>query len=224
MIHHLLGGVGSGARLRVGRVALAIARGERRADDAGGNRNHSHHSAVVQAHSAPRFTGSSSWGPFNNIRVDPAAPLTGTIMTNRDDHFRRLERMYLGAPANEYFKPDITIGEGTAEVTLAVRPDFFHAAHAVHGSVYFKVLDDATFFAASSLVRDVFVLTASFNLYFLRPISSGTMTARGVIVSRSARQLIGEGVIVDDNGKEIARGTGTFMPGRAKLDESLGYR
>src|SRR4051812_15429036 len=145
-------------------------------------------------------------------------------MSNRNEHHRRLERMYLSAPANEYFRPEIRIDEGRAEVRLAVRPDFFHAASAVHGSVYFKLLDDATFFAASSLVDDVFVLTASFNIYFLRPISSGTMTARGTIVSRTNRLIIGEGVLVDDDAREIARGTGTFMPSRVALDERLGYR
>src|SRR3982750_3756935 len=145
-------------------------------------------------------------------------------MPNRDEHSRRLERMYLAAPANEYFRPEIQIGEATAEVRLTVRPDFFHAASAVHGSVYFKLLDDATFFAASSLVEDVFVLTASFNIYFLRPISAGVMTARGTIVSRSTRLLIGEGVLVDGDGKEIARGSGTFMPSRVALDERVGYR
>ena len=145
-------------------------------------------------------------------------------MANREDHHRRLERMYLSAPANEYFRPEIRIGEGRAEVRLVVRPDFFHAASAVHGSVYFKLLDDATFFAASSLLDDVFVLTASFNIYFLRPISAGTMTARGMIVSRSTRLLIGEGVLVDDEAREIARGSGTFMPSRVPLDEKLGYR
>jgi uncharacterized protein (TIGR00369 family) len=145
-------------------------------------------------------------------------------MSNRDEHYRRLERMYLAAPANEYFRPEIQIAEGTAEVRLTVRPDFFHAASAVHGSVYFKLLDDATFFAASSLVDDVFVLTASFTIYFLRPISAGVMTARGTIVSRSTRLLIGEGVLVDGDGKEIARGSGTFMPSRVALDERVGYR
>jgi uncharacterized protein (TIGR00369 family) len=145
-------------------------------------------------------------------------------MSNRDEHHRRLERMYLSAPANEYFKPEIRIEEGRAEVRLAVRPDFFHAASAVHGSVYFKLLDDATFFAASSLVDDVFVLTASFNIYFLRPISSGTMIARGTVVSRTNRLLIGEGVLVDSDDREIARGSGTFMPSRVSLDERLGYR
>lgn len=145
-------------------------------------------------------------------------------MSNRDDHYRRLERMYHSAPANEYFRPEMHIGEGTAEVHLTVRPDFFHAASAVHGSVYFKLLDDATFFAASSLVDDVFVLTASFNIYFLRPIADGVMTARGTIVSKSTRLLIGEGVLVDGESREIARGSGTFMPSRVPLDERLGYK
>src|SRR5215213_9850936 len=145
-------------------------------------------------------------------------------MSNRDEHHRRLERMYAAAPANEYFRPEIRIDDGTAEVRLTVRPDFFHAASAVHGSVYFKVLDDATFFAASSLVDDVFVLTTSFNIYFLRPISAGVMTARGTVVSRSSRLLIGEGVLIDSDGKEIARGSGTFMPSRVPLDDRVGYR
>jgi len=143
---------------------------------------------------------------------------------SRDEHHRRLERMYRSAPTNEYFRPEIEIGDGTAEVQLVVRPDFFHAASAVHGSVYFKLLDDATFFAASSLVDDVFVLTTSFTIYFLRPVSGGEMRARGRVVNRSTRLIIGEGVIVDSDDKEVARGTGTFMPSRVPLDERLGYR
>ena len=145
-------------------------------------------------------------------------------MTNRDEHYRRLERMYRSAPTNAYFRPEIRIEEGKAEVELSVRPDFFHAASAVHGSIYFKVLDDATFFAASSLVYDVFVLTTSFTLYFLRPVSAGVMTARGRVVSRSSRLLIGVGVIVDSVGRVVGRGSGTFMPSRVPLDERLGYR
>lgn len=145
-------------------------------------------------------------------------------MSKRDEHYRRLERLYRAAPANAYFQPEIHIEDGRAEVRLTVRPDFHHAANAVHGSVYFKLLDDATFFAASSLVDDVFVLTASFTLYLLRPISEGTMIARGTVVSRSTRLLIGEGVIVDSDNRELARGSGTFMPSRIPLDEKLGYQ
>lgn len=140
-----------------------------------------------------------------------------------ESHYRKLERMYMGAPVNEYFRPTISITEGEAEVRVAVRREFFHAAHAVHGSVYFKALDDATFFAANSLVTDVFVLTASFNIYLLRPISEGTLIARGRVVNRSKRLLIAEGVVVDERGKDIARGSGTFLPSTSALSEDIGY-
>jgi acyl-coenzyme A thioesterase PaaI-like protein len=50
------------------------------------------------------------------------------------------------------------------------------------------------------------------------------MTATGKVVSRSTRLIIGEGIITDDDGREVARGSGTFMPGKARLDERLGYR
>ncbi len=140
------------------------------------------------------------------------------------EHYRKLERMYLAAPTNQYYRPEIHIDDGVAEVRIAVRPDFFHAAHAVHGSAYFKALDDATFFAASSLVDDVFVLTSTFHITLLRPISEGTMIASGRVVHRSRRLLIADGVIVDDRGKEIARGTGTFFPSAIRLSEDLGYK
>ena len=141
-----------------------------------------------------------------------------------ESHYRKLERMYLGAPVNEYFRPTIRISEGEAEVRIPVRTEFFHAAHAVHGSVYFKALDDATFFAANSLVTDVFVLTASFNLYLLRPISEGTLVARGRVVNRSKRVIIAEGVVVDDRDREIARGSGSFLPSTIQLTSDIGFR
>lgn len=38
-------------------------------------------------------------------------------------------------------------GDGEAEVSIEVGRELFHASGAVHGSVYFKLLDDAAFFA-----------------------------------------------------------------------------
>jgi uncharacterized protein (TIGR00369 family) len=105
-----------------------------------------------------------------------------------------------------------------------VREDFHHAAHAIHGAVYFKALDDATFFAVQSVVTDFFVVTSSFQLYFLRPVSRGHLLARGQVVSRSKRLYIAEGVLFDSRGKEVARGSGTFMPSSSELGPELGYR
>ena len=141
------------------------------------------------------------------------------------EHFRRLERMYAAAPINQFFAPRLHIPEaGVAELRMTVRPDFHHAANAAHGAVYFKALDDATFFAANSVVEDVFVLTVSFNLYLTRPVSDGAIVARGRVVSRSQRLYLAEGVLEDERGREIARGSGAFMPSTIALTEKIGYR
>ena len=141
------------------------------------------------------------------------------------EHFRRLERMYATAPINEFFAPRLRIPEpGVAELRMVIRPDFHHAAHAAHGAVYFKALDDATFFAANSIVEDVFVLTVSFNLYLTRPVTEGEVIARGRVVSRSKRLYLADGTLEDSRGREIARGSGAFMPSTVALSTDIGYR
>lgn len=139
------------------------------------------------------------------------------------DHYRKLENAYLGARINEFYRPTISVADGKATIEVEVRPDFWHIASAVHGSVYFKMLDDAAFFAASSLVEDVFVLTASFNLYLTRPVVDGVIRSEGRVVSRSRRLIIAEAELFDDQGREIARGSGSFMPSRVPLTPDIGY-
>jgi uncharacterized protein (TIGR00369 family) len=140
-----------------------------------------------------------------------------------DLHHRALERMYLGAPINAYFQPRIAVGDGVAEIALEARPDLHHAAHAVHGSVYFKLLDDSAFFAAQSLVTESFVVTTSFHLDLLRPVVGGTLTARGRVVHRSTRILMADSELVDGEGRVLARGGGLFLPSRVALGPGIGY-
>ena len=142
---------------------------------------------------------------------------------NAEEHHRRLERMYASAPVNNYFAPSMHVSEGRADVTIKVRPDFFHAAHAVHGVLYFKLLDDAAFFAVNSLVRDVFVLTVSFNIYMTRPVAVGELKAIGRVIHRSQRLFIAESELVNDDGQEVARGSGVFMRSTIALSSELGY-
>ena len=140
-----------------------------------------------------------------------------------EEHFRKLERMYASAPVNEYYAPRIRVSQGRAEVILPVRQSFFHAAGAAHGSVYFKALDDASFFAVNSLVKDVFVLTVSFNVYLIRPISDGEMKATGQVVHRSRRLFLADAELVDSKGRKIGRGSGAFMRSTVPLSPDIGY-
>lgn len=131
--------------------------------------------------------------------------------------------MYHAAPVNQFFRPMLKVDEGRAEVEIPVREEFFHAAAAVHGSVYFKALDDAAFFAVNSLVTDVFVLTVSFNLYLTRPVSEGVLRARASVVHRSKQMFIADAELFDQHARQIARGSGSFMRSQIALTPEIGY-
>ncbi len=142
---------------------------------------------------------------------------------DKELHYRALEKMYLAAPINRIYEPKIKISKERAEIEMAVEEKYFHGAGAVHGSVYFKLLDDAAYFAVNSLVNDHFVVTVSFTIYFIRPISSGIMRAIGKVVSKGKSQMVAESVVYDGRGKEIGRGSGIFVKSKVTLDEKLGY-
>lgn len=144
-------------------------------------------------------------------------------MPSNQDHFAALEQMYRGAPINEYFEPSIEVREGEATVTMEVAEKYFHAASAVHGSVYFKMLDDAAFFAAASLEAERMVLTASFTTYLTRPVTGGCLRAEGRVVNQTRTQFIVEAVVYDGQDREVGRGNGVFVRGKLLLEQIPGY-
>lgn len=142
---------------------------------------------------------------------------------NKDPHFTALENMYLAAPINGFFRPKIEVSDSRSTIEIEVSERLFHAAGAVHGSVYFKLLDDAAFFAVNSLEREVFVLTTSFTTYITRPLSSGTLRSVGRVVNRNKSQFIAEAIAYDSEGREVGRGSGIFVRGKSPLRGIRGY-
>ena len=138
-------------------------------------------------------------------------------------HYRKLENMYHNHPLNNFYNAKLSISENNSEIILPIQDTFHHAASAVHGSVYWKLLDDSAFFAVNSIVKDVFVLTASFTIYLLSPISSGTLIAKGKLVSSTKSQFIAESVLVNDLGEQLARGSGVYIRSKLKLAAKMGY-
>ena len=141
------------------------------------------------------------------------------------EHFRALERLYKHAPINDLFQSELEIVEGgVARIHFEVDQRYYHAAGAVHGTAYFKMLDDAAFYASNSLVSDRFVLTTAFNLLFTSPLKSGKVTAEGRWVSGKRRVFVADSRLIDSEGEEIARGTGTFMRSHIPLATLPGYK
>ncbi len=143
---------------------------------------------------------------------------------DRIEHYQKLENMMHTAPFMQLTEARVKISEAEAEITMPVKETFFHAAGALHGSLYFMALDNAAYFAVSSLVRDVFILTTSFTTYLTRPVSSGQLRALGKVVNRGRTQYIAESILYDGNDKEIARANGIFARSKIPLSADIGYQ
>ncbi|WP_315762044.1 PaaI family thioesterase [Sphingomonas sp. Y38-1Y] len=139
-------------------------------------------------------------------------------------HFRALESLYAAAPINQLFESKLEITDpGVARIRFTIDHRYFHAGGAAHGTSYFKLLDDAAFYAVNSLVTDRFVLTTQFNLLFTRPLGEGDVVAEGRWISGRRRVFVADARLIDAEGEEAARGTGTFMRSRIALASLPGY-
>jgi uncharacterized protein (TIGR00369 family) len=164
-------------------------------------------------------------------RIAPHA-LTGRIQAGiqeynkrqRAAHCRKLGSMYLAAPCNEYYEPGIRISEGEAEVVIPVQDKFLDAAGSVHGSVIHRAMNDAALFAANSIVPKKLMLSTGFNIQFTNTIAEGELIARGRVIGISEDHCLAEAVVLDSEGKELGRGTGTFVKTEIPLSSDMGYK
>ena len=151
-------------------------------------------------------------------------PPEAESVAGAEAHFRALERLYRQAPVNRLFESELEIvTEGFARIRFEVAETLFHAAGAAHGTLYFKMMDDAAFYACNSLVSDRFLLTTAFNLLFTRPLRAGRVIAEGRWASGRRRVFVGEARLIDSDGELAASGTGTFMRSHIPLATLPGY-
>ena len=156
---------------------------------------------------------------MSSTGTPPEAKLAGAAL-----HWRALERLYKAAPVNHLFTSSLEIiGEGRSRISFEIDESVFHAAGAAHGTIFFKMLDDAAFYAANTIVTDRFLLTTAFNLNLIKPIHAGRVVSEGRWVSGRRRVLVAEARLIDDEGDEVGRGTGTFMRSRIPLSGLPGY-
>jgi len=142
------------------------------------------------------------------------------------EHFLKLQNMYAVANVNTAFyeTTECNIELEKATISLIISDKYFHALGAIHGSVYFKLLDDSAFLAVNSIVTDVFLLTTSFNTNIIRPANRGKITAIGKVRYKSKNTFVSESTLYNEAGKEIALGTGNFVKSKIALSPDIGYK
>jgi len=141
----------------------------------------------------------------------------------RAAHCRKLESMYLNAPCNGHYEPGIRVSEGEAEVVIPIRGDLLDAAGSVHASVLHGAMNDAALFAANSIVPRKLMRSAGFNILFTGSMAAGRIIARGRVIGIPEDHYLTEVVVQDGEGRELGRGTGTFLATEIPLSPDIGY-
>jgi uncharacterized protein (TIGR00369 family) len=145
---------------------------------------------------------------------------------SKADHFRKLETLFHFAPLNqEIFKgSELEVEDEQATLKLGIGRQYFHAAEAMHGAIYFKLLDDSAYFAAASVEPTYFLLTKSYTIHFRRPVMEDQLTAIGKVIEVNKKEILASSAIFNSEGKLVANGEGIFVRGAKRLDELEGFK
>ena len=78
------------------------------------------------------------------------------------------------------------------------------------------------FWSVNSVVTDYFCLTTSFNIHLIKPASTGKLLAKGNLKFKSKNIFHAESSLYNEDGIEIAFGTGSFCKSKITLDSKIG--
>lgn len=99
--------------------------------------------------------------------------------------------------------------EGNVVIELPIEDYHLNGISTVHGGVYATMIDNIIGATITSLVK-LPSTTINLNIQYLSPTNKGVLTARANILHLGYRIVTGEGIITDETGNVIAKGTGTF--------------
>jgi uncharacterized protein (TIGR00369 family) len=101
---------------------------------------------------------------------------------------------------------------GVRRVALTLEPRHMSRAKRVHGGVLFTLLDSALGGAVvSALPEGKGCATLELKINYFRPIQHGRVVAEGRLINRTRHTAYAEGEVVNDEGKVLAKASGTFF-------------
>jgi uncharacterized protein (TIGR00369 family) len=152
-----------------------------------------------------------------------STPVTRVTPAPSPAHLTLMQNMYEKAPINGLFNKHDLVYDEEGNTTLYFTPEdgHCHTMMSLHGAGYFKLLDDAAFFAAQARDQDHFIFTVSFNTYLVRPVLPGTpLRAKGKVVNSSKSLIIAEARLEEEaTGKLVASASGTFQKSQHLLSK-----
>jgi uncharacterized protein (TIGR00369 family) len=125
---------------------------------------------------------------------------------------------FIDVPLHEFMGFDaskVTITEqGCAEIRIPITEKLLNASGAVHGGVYYFLVELGASVAFSSAHEDTFYVTSDINVSVLRPAFTGTLITRANLIKSGKRLAFVETKIYDEQDQMLAIGrvTKTILP------------
>ena len=140
----------------------------------------------------------------------PYTEYNKVIFMHKDIHFQCLIGLYRAAPINGFYQPEMQLEERIARIEIETKEKMHHTLGFIHGSVYFKMLDDAAYFAAQTTEREHFLLTSDFRIDLIRPFQLGRIVATGTVQHVGKKDILAHSELRCSKGKLLATGVGKF--------------
>jgi len=117
-----------------------------------------------------------------------------------------------GEPIASFYKIKVLeLSAGYAKVSMKMLPEYVNFNGVVFGSIIMAVADYAFSLAINSM--NLPSLATQFNIHLLSPAAPGdVLTAEGRVLRSGSRVGISEMTVTNQNGKLIAKATGTTVP------------
>jgi uncharacterized protein (TIGR00369 family) len=140
------------------------------------------------------------------------------MLRPNDEYIRRLIETVNGSPFPRHLPMKlVSIELDRAVVACEIAACHLQPFGIVHGGVLATLIDTATFWSVfMRLPQDAGLVNIDLKLNYLKPVSSGTISARGACI-RSGRIIsYAEARVEDTAGELLAHGTSTLMalPGK----------
>ncbi len=126
---------------------------------------------------------------------------------------RRIEKAVETVPFARLLGIEVdSVDNGTATLGLTIRPELKQNHGVVHGGAVASLIDTATAFAILSLLAPKErVTTVDLTISYLRPLTSGRVTARAKVLRAGRRILAVSAEVVDSDGKLAATALSTYI-------------
>ncbi|MGA9288162.1 MAG: PaaI family thioesterase, partial [Anaerobacillus sp.] len=102
-----------------------------------------------------------------------------------------------------------SISEDEVILELPVETKLLNTHGSLHGGVYATMIDNIISLKMRSMLGHP-VITINLTINYVAPITSGKIIAKAFVYGEGKRTKMGEGVVMDENGKLLAKGSGTF--------------